>query len=75
MTEKKKKSKKKNWLDGLNPEGFYKLINSDKLYGYREFCRILGIPIAPSGSNSQSRQLDMINIFTTTKTICSRYGR
>ena len=60
--EKKKRSKKKNWLEGLNPEMFYKLINSDKLYGYREFCRILGIPIAPSGSNSQFRQLDMINM-------------
>lgn len=62
MTEKKKKNKKKNWLEGLNPEMFYKLINSDKLYGYREFCRILGIPIAGSGTNSQSRQLDMINM-------------
>lgn len=62
MAEKKKRSKKKNWLEGLNPEMFYKLINSDKLYGYREFCRILEIPIAPSGSTSQSRQLDMINM-------------
>lgn len=62
MAEKKKKSKKKDWLEGLKPEAFYKLINSDKLYGYREFCRILGIPIAPSGSTSQFRQLDMINM-------------
>ena len=62
MAEKKKRSKKKDWLEGLKPEAFYKLINSDKLYGYREFCRILGIPIAPSGSTSQIRQLDMINM-------------
>lgn len=62
MAEKKKKSKKKDWLEGLKPEAFYKLINSDKLYGYREFCRALGIPIAPSGSTSQLRQLDMINM-------------
>lgn len=62
MAEKNKGKKKKNWLEGLNPEAFYKLINSDKLYGYREFCRILNIPIAGSGTNSQSRQLDMINM-------------
>lgn len=60
MTEKNKK--RKNWLEGLKPEAFYKLINSDKLYGYREFCRILNIPIAGSGTNSQSRQLEMINM-------------
>lgn len=62
MAEKKKRGKKRDWLEGLNPDAFYKLINSDKLYGYREFCRILGIPIVASGTNSQLKQLDMINM-------------
>jgi hypothetical protein len=62
MTDKKKRSKQKNWLEGLNPDAFYRLINSNRLYGYREFCRVLEIPIASSGSNSQLKQLNMINM-------------
>lgn len=62
MAEKKKRGKNRNWLQGLRPEGFRELIRSKKLYRYKEVCNILNIPVLTSGSNSQTKQLDMLNM-------------
>lgn len=62
MAEKKKRGKNKNWLQGLRPNGFRELIGSKKLYRYKEVCETLGIPVLGSGTNSQIKQLDMLNM-------------
>lgn len=62
MSNKGKGSKSKSHIESLNINGLYNLINSDKLYGYREFCRILEIPILSSGSASQDKQLKELSM-------------
>lgn len=51
----------KNWIKGINISQLEILVNSNKGYGYREFCRMLNIPICSSGSNSQLKQLKQLS--------------
>lgn len=64
----------KDWLQGIKYENLTYLIQSDKLYGYREFCRILNIPICPSGSNSQIRQLNELSMICEYEKINHKYN-
>ena len=56
------RGKDKSRIETLNIKNLYKLINDDRLYGYREFCRILEIPILNAGSASQQKQLRELNM-------------
>lgn len=57
-----KGSHSQSYIDTLNAENLMFLIDSNKLYGYREFCRILQIPVLSSGSNSQTKQLKELSM-------------
>lgn len=62
MSKTGKGSKSESHLEDLNKDKLNELIESNQLYGYREFCRILGIKILPSGSTSQFKQLKELSM-------------
>ena len=55
-------SHSQSYISTLNAENLLFLIDSNKLYGYREFCRILQIPVLSSGSNGQTKQLKELSM-------------
>lgn len=60
-------------LNGLNWDKLEELIQTDKLYGYREFCRLLDLQIMSSGSGSQLRQLNELSLICEYEKINSKY--
>lgn len=60
-------------LEGLDWDALQKLVKTDKLYGYREFCRILNLKILGSGSSSQLKQLNELSMICEYEKVNSKY--
>lgn len=60
-------------LDGLNMIALAELIESGKYYGYKEFCTNLGIKPLKSGSDSQIRQLNELDMICEYEKFKTKY--
>lgn len=60
-------------LEGLNWKALEELTQTDKHYGYREFCRLLNLKIMGSGSSSQLRQLNELSMICEYEKVNSKY--
>ena len=65
--------KRQNELETLDMDKLRYLTTTDKLYGYRELCRIVHLPIKSSGSNSQIKQLGALSNVCEYEKIGSKY--
>lgn len=65
--------KKQNELDSLDLDKLKYLTKTDKVYGYRELCRILHLPIKHSGSNAQIKQLGALSNICEYEKVNSKY--
>lgn len=57
-----KGSREKSHIESLDWEKLEEITGNNTLYGYREFCRLLNIPIKSSGSGSQIKQLNELSM-------------
>lgn len=60
-------------LEGMDWAALEKLTETDDLYGYREFCRLVGLKIQSSGSNMQVRQLNELSMLCEYEKVNSKY--
>lgn len=65
--------KKQNELESLDLDKLRYLTKTDKVYGYRELCRILHLPIKHSGSNAQIKQLGALSSVCEYEKVNSKY--
>lgn len=68
-----KGSREKSHIEALNWEKLQELIDTDRLYGYTEFCRLLNIPVKSSGSGSQIKQLSELSMVCEYEKINTKY--
>lgn len=60
-------------LEGMDWDALERLTQTDNLYGYREFCRLVGLKIQSSGSNMQIRQLNELSMVCEYEKVNSKY--
>lgn len=65
--------KKQNELESLDIDKLRYLTKTDRVYGYRELCRILHLPIKHSGSNAQIKQLGALSNICEYEKVNSKY--